>query len=143
MASPTLIRQVQRLYPLLYFACHHSHRRGDGLSERDLRILHHLAADAAPHASGLARHLGLSRSTLSEALEKLERRGLILRSRGGSNRKMIALTAAGDAALESSDGLDGTAIGEILAQLGEDEQRRVIEGLELIGRAVRGWERSS
>ena len=143
MASANRIRQVQRLYPLLYFACHDSHRRGDGLGERDLRILHHVAAGAGTHASALARHLGLSRSTLSEALAGLEGKGLISRSDdGASSRKTIALTEAGDAALESSDGLDGTAIGAILDQLSDEEQRRVIDGLELVGRAIRGWERA-
>lgn len=136
MATTERVRKVKRLYPLLYFACHHGHGRSDDLTERDLRILHHIGASGEVFASGLAEHLGLSRSTMSEALSSLERKGLIRRANHGSRRKAITLSESGVDALQSDDGLDGETIGAILDELGEDEQVMIVESFELIARAI-------
>lgn len=136
MTSSERILEIQRLYPLLYFACHDTHARRDGLSESDLRLLHHIGAQPGTFASALGRHLGLSRSRLSEALQGLERSGHIARTADGSGRKRIALTAAGEAALTATDGLDAEAIGAVLDQLAEEDQRRVIEALRLLAQAI-------
>lgn len=131
------IREVQRLYPLLYFACHGSHGREDGLSESALRLLHHVDGRAGILASELARHLDLSRSRLSEALTSLERAGLIRRESEGGGRKPIHLTPRGEATLESSDGLNPRAIGAVLDRLSPAEQERVLDGLRLLADAAR------
>ncbi len=136
MARSDRIDEIKRLYPLLYFACHRSHGRSDGLTERDLRILHHVQEGGEAFASGLMRHLGLSRSTLSAALASLESRGLIQRQNGNDRRKFIRLTASGARAIQSDEGLDGKAIGNILDNLEEDDQKRVIDGFKLIAQAI-------
>ncbi len=136
MATSERIEQIKRLYPLLYFACHRSHDRSDGLTEKDLRILHHVQDGDKAFASGLTRHLGLSRSTLSAALSSLESRGLIERLHGSGRRKRILLTKSGVEAMHSDEGLDGKAIESILDELEERDQERVVEGLALIGEAI-------
>lgn len=137
MASDERIREVQRLYPLLYFACHDAHRREDGLSESDLRLLHHIDGRPGTFASELARHLGLSRSRLSEALKGLEEAGLIERETDGGRRKRIRLTKEGERAVTAQDGLSPDPIGAILDELDDEEQDRVVDGLRLLARAVR------
>ena len=137
MTRDDRIREVQRLYPLLYFASHDSHRRSDGLSESALRLLHHISATPGTIAADLGRHLGLSRSRLSEALAALERQSLIQRTTGPRGRKEIHLTDAGREALTSSEGIDPDTVGAILDQLSEAEQERVLEGLRLVQRAIR------
>lgn len=137
MADDERIREVQRLYPLLYFACHDSHARADGLGESDLRLLHHIDARPGTFAAELTRHLGLSRSRLSEALKYLEGAGLIERAPDGGGRKRIRLTRAGEDTLQSRDGLSPDAIGDILDGLDVEQQERVVEGLRLLARAVR------
>lgn len=137
MAQKGRIREVQRLYPLLYFACHDSHAREDGLSESDLKLLHHIGGRPDLHASELARHLDLSRSRVSEALKELEEAGLIQRDPDGRGRKRLRLTTKGEDALESRDGLDPEAIGAILGTLDEGQQKKVVEGLRLLARAIR------
>ncbi|MEQ9569813.1 MAG: helix-turn-helix domain-containing protein [Longimicrobiales bacterium] len=96
MTRDDRIRDVQRLYPLLYFAAHDSHRRSDGLSESALRLLHHIAATPGVIAAELSRHLGLSPSRLSEALAALERQSLVQRTpgAGGRSRRARASTRA-------------------------------------------------
>lgn len=137
MADDERIREVQRLYPLLYFACHDSHAREDGLSESDLRLLHHIDGRPGTFASELARHLGLSRSRLSEALKGLEETGLIEREADDGRRKRIRLTKEGESAITARDGLNPESIGAILDELDDEEQERVVDGLRLLARAVR------
>jgi len=137
MENEERIRKMQRLYPLLYFACHDSHGREDGLSESDLRLLHHIQAMPGTFASELSRHLDLSRSRVSEALASLESAGLLERKRDGAGRKRIRLTGRGEDAIESSDGLDPRAIANILDRLNDEQQERVLEGLQLLADAIR------
>lgn len=137
MTDDDRVREVQRLYPLLYFACHDSHARDDGLGESDLRLLHHIDGGPDVYASRLARHLDLSRSRVSEALAKLEGAGLIERSPASGSRKRIRLTERGRSALESEDGLDPVAIRAILDRMAPAEQEQVLEGLRLLADAVR------
>lgn len=136
MVDDETIREVQRLYPLLYFACHASHSRDDGLSESDLKLLHHIGGRPGTFASELARHLDLSRSRISEALKSLDEQGLVERRSDGTGRKPIRLTPEGERALASEDGLDPRAIGDILGRLDPDERSRVLEGLRLLARAA-------
>lgn len=137
MASDDRVREIQKLYPLLYFAAHADHRRADGLSESALRLLHHIEASPGTFAAALGRHLGLSRSRLSEALEALEQEGLIEREPDGSGRKLIRLTPGGRAAVTADDGLNPAVIGAILDQLEESQQERVLDGLRLTALAIR------
>jgi DNA-binding MarR family transcriptional regulator len=137
MADDERIREVQRLYPLLYFACHDSHARDDGLGESDLRLLHHIDGRPDIFASALARHLGLSRSRVSEALKQLEAAGLIQRAPEGGGRKWIRLTEAGEDAIRSRDGLAPESIGAVLDALDAEQQERVVDGLRLLAHAIR------
>lgn len=136
MVDDERIREVQRLYPRLYFACHDSHARVDGLGESDLRLLHHIDGRPGTFASELARHLGLSRSRVSEALKGLDERGLVRRTLDGGGRKRIRLTESGREALTSRDGLNPESIRAVLETLDEDQQQRVLGGLRLLARAV-------
>lgn len=140
MVGDEIVREIQRLYPLLYFACHRSHARDDGLGESDLRLLHHIDGGSRSFASALARHLGLSRSRMSEALKRLERRGLIERTPDTAGRKRIALTAAGAEALTTDDGLDPETIEAILSGLDEGQRELVIHALRLLADAIRRHE---
>jgi len=137
MTTQKQINIVKQLYPLLYFACHGAHDRSDGLTERDLRILHHLNGTQV-YASQLAKHLGLARSTLSAALTDLASRGLIERqSQADSRRKLLTLSAEGKQALLSNEGLSSTAIEQVLDRLTQAQRIDVISGLRLLAEAVR------
>lgn len=140
MVGNEVVREIQRLYPLLYFACHRSHARDDGLGESDLRLLHHIDGRSRAFASALARHLGLSRSRMSEALKRLEERGLIERTPETAGRKRIALTAAGAEALTTDDGLDPATIRAIVFELDEGQRELVVHALRLLADAIRRHE---
>jgi DNA-binding transcriptional ArsR family regulator len=87
LAAVTIDRAIERIqvcYPQVYYACHTRHDRARSnetrLSARDSQILVHLDGHAALTLSDLAAHMDLSRSTLSEALTKLERLGYVVKA---------------------------------------------------------------
>src|ERR671932_1944159 len=83
MTIDATVTTVQLTYPQVYLACHTRHQRkrttAHRLSARDAAILAHLDARAATTPAQLARHLGVARSTLSEALKRLEVLGYVRR----------------------------------------------------------------
>src|SRR5262245_9266933 len=102
---------IQQLYPQVFHACHvrHPRRRSNALrlSERDGSILAHLGPDHRPTAGELARHMSLGAPTLSAALARLERLGLLERAPGRDRRRReIALTEPGRRAVGAASVLD-------------------------------------
>src|SRR5258708_6513748 len=83
------VQIVQVCFPRIYRACHvqHEHKLTNTyrLSARDSSILAHLDPQQSILPSRLARHLGVAKSTLSEALKALVNHGYALRS--GKERK--------------------------------------------------------
>lgn len=133
---------VLRDYPRIYFACHVEHRtRGasaTGLTSRDAGLLAHVAADGvAP--SALARHLGLSRSTLSEALARLAGQGLLTLEVDAADhrRRRVRLTQAGRDAVAASSVLDAGRVADLLGRLTAGERRRAVDGLGLLAEGAR------
>src|SRR5258706_11046634 len=92
-----LATRVQRAYPQLYLACHVEHttrRRDHGLSDRDASVLAHLDQLAPVNAGRLAKHLGVGASTVTEAIDRLEAKGLAERTRRGRTVQ-LRITRAG------------------------------------------------
>src|SRR5262245_44683134 len=113
------VRRVQRAYPQIYLACHVDHttrRRDHGLSDRDASVLAHLDELAPVTAGALARHLGIGPSTLTEAIDRLEARALVERTRRG-RRVELRITAAGVALMQSSSVLDRDRVEAMIAAI--------------------------
>ena len=79
-----------------------------GLSLARTKVLQALDRSGAMHQAALATELGFAARSVTQALEGLERDGLVLRTQHPDDRraKLVALTAAGTAALAA-----GTAAG--------------------------------
>jgi DNA-binding MarR family transcriptional regulator len=79
------VQVVQVAFPQVYLACHTRHQRKRStehrLSQRDAAILAHLDERVGAVPARLARHLGIGRSTLSEALKRLTRLGYVAHPR--------------------------------------------------------------
>src|SRR5262245_57759285 len=125
---------VQALYPQIFLACHTRHERGargdDGISERDASLLGHLDRKAPQSPAALAKHMGITAATMSEALDQLAERGLIVRERRHDDRRRIdiRLSARGERAMRESSVLDAERVRAVLARLSPSERERAVEG---------------
>ena len=133
------IRRVQRAYPQIYLACHTDHttrRRDHGLSDRDASVLAHLDELAPVTAGALAKHLGVGPSTVTEAIDRLEAKQLVERTRVG-RKVQLRITPAGIALMQDSSVLDTARVGELLAKLPAARRAEAVRGIELLATAAR------
>ncbi len=132
------IVRVQELYPRIFHACHVDHVRRKSnahrLSPSDSAILAHIGAGRAIGAAELARHLGVTKSTLSAALARLTALGYLAQEADPRDRrkKSIRLLERGVAAMSATSVLDARRLRRVLARRRPDELQRAVAGLALI-----------
>jgi DNA-binding MarR family transcriptional regulator len=137
------VLEVLRTYPQIYHACHIRHPRArtnpDRISAREGWILSHLSRERSTSATTLARHMAVGPSTVSEAVQRLERLGYVTRRRADDDQRRIELllTARGADALKGSSVLDAARVKRLLAQLPAPERAAAVAGMALLGKAAR------
>ena len=135
------VKQVMELYPRIYFACHTRHVRDPRtqrlLSAHQASILDHLDEREPLTLLDLARHMGVTASTMSLQIERLVRRGYVSRVRATEDgrRLQLLLTAAGVRVREAKSVLDPARVRGLLARLSPEQQEAGIRGLALLARA--------
>jgi MarR family transcriptional regulator, organic hydroperoxide resistance regulator len=135
---------VMTLYPRIYFACHTRHVRDPQsqklLSRHQASILDHLDEIEPTTVMELAGHMGVTAATMSLAIDRLERKGYVVRLKDAKDRRRVhvRLTTAGVRVRESSSVLDPSLVEKLVSRLTEDERQRAIEGLALLARAASG-----
>jgi DNA-binding MarR family transcriptional regulator len=135
--------EVQRLYPLIYLACHTDHVRSSStkwnLSSHDSSILAHLDLVEGVSPRSLAAHLGVVPSTLSAAISRLEKLGYIKSEtvEADRRRKHLRLTPLGTEAMASTSVLDVERVRLLLNRLNQAERKAAVKGLALLARAAR------
>ena len=146
MTIDQAVQLVQATYPQVYLACHTRHQRKrtshHGLSARDATILAHLSETHPTTPARLAAHLGVARSTLSEALKGLQALGLVvgvqrLASGGARGGTGILLTAKGRAALQDTSVLESPRLHALLSTLTPAELRSVARGMSALASGCR------
>jgi DNA-binding MarR family transcriptional regulator len=103
-----------------------------GLSGPQLLMLKELAASGGCTVGGLAERVRLSQATVTEILARLQRRGLVDRSRSPVDRRCVLnrLTAAGRKTLQQAPPLLQEAFAERLARLQPWEQNQLLASLQ-------------
>jgi DNA-binding MarR family transcriptional regulator len=135
-------RQLLALYPRIYFACHTRHVRDPEtrrlLSRHQASILDHLDEIDPTTVNELARHMAVTPATMSLALDRLERKGYVARSRDGSDRRRVhvRLTTAGVRIRDSASVLDASRVETLLARLTTTERHEALRGLALLASAA-------
>jgi len=81
--------------------------------------------------SDLAVHVGIGKSTLSEAISSLEEMGYVVRNGA------VYRTPAGTQAMSGGSVLETELLRNLLGALRSDERERAVEGLELLASAAR------
>ena len=100
----------------------------------EARVLFEIAHRDDLTASDLSRELGLDPGYLSRILARLERQGLIdkVRSETDARRRLLSLTPEGEDAFSLLDYRSREEVAEMLGELSEGEQRRLLEALQTI-----------
>ena len=135
------ITAVMTLYPRIYFACHTRHVRDPQsqrlLSRHQASILDHLDEVEPTTVMDLAGHMGVTSATMSISIDRLERKGYVVRLKDAKDRRRVhvRLTTAGVRVREASSVLDPSRVEALVSRLSEQERTRAIEGLALLARA--------
>ena len=138
---------VQHAFPRIYLSCHTRHQRRRSttqrLSPRDADILAHLDEHHSLTPRVLAKHLGVSRSTLSEALKRLARLGYVTPAKqngADAPRRMerVLLTGQGAAAMHDASVLETERLERMLRQLSEPALRHVSAAFTALGAVCGG-----
>jgi DNA-binding MarR family transcriptional regulator len=136
------VARVLRDYPRIYLACHQRHVADPGssrlLSAHQAGILSHLD-DVEPTRLGeLAAHLGVTLSTMSLQVERLVRRGYVIRRRDRADRRALSLrlTESGVRVKRAQTVLDPPRVASLLGRLTREERERALEGLALLAGAA-------
>ena len=135
-------REVMALYPRIYFACHSRHVR-DPLSQRLLSrhqasVLDHLDEIEPTTLNDLARHMGVTAATMSLTVDRLERKGYVVRLRDTADRRRVhlRLTSSGVRIRQASSVLDPSRVEALVARLTPDDRDAAVRGLGLLARAA-------
>ena len=132
---------VMTLYPRVYFACHTRHVRDPQsqrlLSRHQASILDHLDELEPTTVMDLAAHMGVTSATMSLAIDRLERKGYVVRLRDAKDRRRVhvRLTSAGVRIKEASSVLDPARVEALVSRLSDKDRQRAIEGLALLAQA--------
>src|SRR4051794_15930056 len=136
------VLRVQCAYPQIYLACHSRHQNSrttpDKLSQRDASLLAHLDERHPVSQGDLAHHMGVAKSTLSEALSNLKEKKLPPREPDDQDGRgaLIRRTRKGTEAMSRGSVLEPERLRELLGLLTEQERTRAVEGIELIACAA-------
>ncbi len=100
----------------------------------EARILFEIAHRNDLTASALSRELGLDPGYLSRIPARLEQQGLIdkVRSETDTRRRLLSLTTKGRGAFSLLDDRSREEVAEMLKDLSEEEQRRLLEAVQTI-----------
>ena len=136
------VRAVQAYYPRIYLACHIQHMRRTparaNLTESESNLLSHLDEQHPIRASSLARHMGVSRSSMSATIKRLIQLGYVTRAREPDDARAAALrlSPAGARAMQAGSVLDTDRVAALLARLAPSDRKQAIAGLRLLARAA-------
>ena len=136
------VRSLLDAYPRIYFACHRRHVRDPQtariLSAHRASILDHLDAVEPTSLNDLAAHMGVTASTMSLAVDRLQRAGYVVRERNAGDRRRLELRLTDDGVrIRSANSvLDPDLVLRLLDELSAVERRQALAGLALLARAA-------
>ncbi len=140
--SARAVEKIMALYPRIFFACHQRHVQDPAtrrvISAHQASILDHLDEIEPTSLNQLARHMGVTLSTMSISIARLIRDRYVIRRRDpvDKRRVQLRLTAAGARLRDAQTVLDPGLIRKLLRNLSEREQADGIRGLSILARAA-------
>lgn len=138
---PSDVEIVLQTLPRIHFACRTRVarvREGLEVSEHQARILALLDPDDPAMVTELAEAMGVTASTMSLNLKRLEERGLIMRDRDPADRRVmnVRLSALGAEVSEGLSELDVGRVDAVLRSLSREERRDALRALVALADAA-------
>jgi len=111
---------------------------GSTLTAHQLRLLATLDADDPTMVGELAEFMGVTASTMSLNVGRLEAAGFVTRSRDPDDRRVInvRLSEKGLRARQATALVDPDRVDALLSMLGPEDRRRAVDGLSLLADAA-------
>jgi len=136
MANQSHAEQFDELYGRLWRALLKADT--EDLSQHERQLLHHVPAEKGIPLGVLARHLGMPKSSASEQVKSLERRGFLSRRRDPEDERQlsIVLTATGVARVSHDSVLDLVRLAAALKKVSAEDRRALLTGLERLAAAA-------
>jgi DNA-binding MarR family transcriptional regulator len=112
----------------------------EDLSQHERQLLHHVGDEKGVPLGVVARHLGIPKSSASERVKSLERRGFLKRRRDTKDerRLSIVLTDMGVARLRRDSVLDLVRLAAALKKISAADKKTLLAGLERLAAAADG-----
>ena len=106
------------------------------LSQHERQLLHHIQVGRKVPLGEVARHLGIPKSSASEQVKSLERRGFLTRGRDRSDERRLAitLTPKGAARVRSDSVLDLKRLALALKSMTKSDVEALLRGLDQLAR---------
>ncbi|HEX7263404.1 MAG TPA: MarR family winged helix-turn-helix transcriptional regulator [Candidatus Dormibacteraeota bacterium] len=138
MANQSQTEQFDRLYGRLWRVLLKAD--AEDLSQHELQLLHHIPAEKGIPLGVVARHLGIPKSSASEQVKSLARRGFLTRHRdAGDERQLsIVLTDAGVARVSQDSVLDLVRLAAAMKRVSAEDRRALLTALERLVAAAEG-----
>lgn len=133
---------VMSLYPRIYFACHTRHVRDPQtqrtLSRHQASVLDHLDETDPMTLNALAGHMGVTAPTMSLTIDRLEKKGYVVRLRDVADRRRVhlRLTSAGVRVREATSVLDPSLVEAMVSRLSDEDRESAVRGLALLAQAA-------
>lgn len=135
------VETVLRCYPQIYFACHRRHIRDAQssrlLSAHQASVLDHLDDVEGTSLLDLARHMGVTASTMSLTVDRLQNAGYVTRVRSVDDKRRVdlRLTPAGVGIKRQQKVLEPDLVAAVLDRLNAHDRAHALRGLELLAEA--------
>jgi MarR family transcriptional regulator, organic hydroperoxide resistance regulator len=136
------VARVMELYPRIYFACHRRHVRDPQsdtlLSAHQGSILDHLDEREPLMLQELARHMGVTASTMSLQIDRLVNKGYVIRERHAEDARRLQLRLSEDGVRvrEANSVLDTERVRRMVERLSADELEVGLVGLMILAKAA-------
>src|SRR4030088_1357551 len=136
MANKSIAEQFDLAYGRLWRAFFKT--EAADLSQHERQLLHHVPAVGGIPLGDVSNHLGIPKSSASEQVKSLERRGFLSRRRDlrDERRLSIVLTAKGQARVAADSVLDLGRLSAALRKLSPRERVALLAGLERLTAAA-------
>jgi DNA-binding MarR family transcriptional regulator len=136
------VSTLMESYPKIFFACHTRHVQDEETNQRlsahQASILDHLDELEPTTMLTLARHLGVTASTMSLTVDRLVRAGYVTRDRDSQDGRKVALRLTKDGARvkERKSVLDRDLVAAMLGRMKTRERSTALAGLEMLAKAA-------